>query len=575
MRSACNRYMLVTSFPDGEVVNSLLKRIASLRDASLATTSRELLARGPALDGMPSRLDEFHERIGYMFGKRETLELRHTLLHYTLHGLPPEHHAKQSERLRTTCKGPIRLARLPVLLAPSEGEFLSCPECDEEALDKFGFTYVHRRSVAPLVNVCSTHFCLLRPSVRQGLLFDGFCRQTPSASQMRTAIEFAVRSTSCVDDPDLDSDYSKAGVKRELRRSHWLGENDRFRRQELVLNFQRFFEGRFHDLRLEILVSTADYIEAALRAIIRKDRAAHTVWCILLKWFAQQCECSKPPTYARKNGAPLPLTEDRVRTALFIHRTASSAAQALGTSTHQLTLLCRTAGITVDSRPSRLDDALLKVIQVQLASGWRPEAVARHADVSMTSVYRVLAAMPAIDLPRRRAAAQAAAEAKQQWLSHLEANSGVTVSALRGALPATYAMLYRNAREWLEEHKPVKQTHRGARRRGRPAIALRALHAAIDSAVVNLQPSNGPPVRRSCYRIREVVGVSHYALQSSAERRALDEATETRDEYVGARVNWALKKGYVGRREGWRLARIVTLRPATLKQWCREQKNKH
>jgi transposase len=523
---------------------------------------------------MPSRLDEFHTRIGYMFGKRETLELRHTLLHYTLHGLPPEHHAKQRERLRTTCKGPIRLARLPVLLAPSEGEFLSCPECDEEALDNFGFTYVHRRSVAPLVNVCSTHFCLLRPSVRQGLLFDGFCRQTPSTSQMRAAVEFAVRSTSCVDDSDVDSDYSKAGVKRELRRSDWLGENDRFRLRELVKDFQRFFEGRFHDLRLEVLVSTADYIEAAIRALVREDRAAHTVWCILLKWFAQQCECSKPTTYARKSRAPVPLTEDRVRVALSVHRIASSAAQALGTSTHQLTLFCRTAGIPVDSRPSRLDDVLLDVIQVQLASGLHPQAVARYTGVSLTSVYRVLAATPATELPQRRAAAQATAEAKQQWLSQLEANSTVTLSALRGALPATYATLYRNAREWLQEHKPVKQTHRGARGRGRPAIALRALHAAIDSAVVNLQPSNGPPVRRSCYRIREVVGVSHYALQSSAERRALDDATETRDEHVAARVNWALTRGYVGRRDGWRLARAVTLRPATLMRWHREQKDK-
>lgn len=403
MHNPVDTSLLVTSFPDGEVVNSFLGRLATLgNDVSLATVSRELLARGLGLDGMPSRLDEFHSRIGYLLGERADLENRHTLLHYMLHGLPAERHALQRERLCTTCKGPIRLARLPVLLAPSEGEFLACPECDEEALDEFGFTYVHRRSVAPLVDVCSAHFCRLRSSTGQGLLFDESCRQTPSVGQMRAAVEFAVRSTSCVEDSDVDSDYSKAGVIRALQRSHWLTENGRFRLQELMTTFQSFFCGRFHDMRLQILVSTADYLEPALHALVRDERAVHTVWCILMTWFAHECECSKPARPKVLRRAVTELTPDRVRAALCENRTVSAAAESLGTSTHQLTLYCRCAAIAVDSRPSRLDDALLATIRQQLTSGRRPQEVARNACVSLTSAYRVLAAMPEIPPPRKR-----------------------------------------------------------------------------------------------------------------------------------------------------------------------------
>lgn len=151
--------ILVTPFPDGETVNSLLSRLADFRnDCSLTAMSRQLLARGEGLDDMPSRLDNFYTRIGHLFGDRKLLEARHTLLQYWLLGLPPEKHATQRARLWSQCSGPIRLARLPVMLAPSEGRHLVCPECAEEALDQYGFAFVHRRNVAPFVRTLPAPF---------------------------------------------------------------------------------------------------------------------------------------------------------------------------------------------------------------------------------------------------------------------------------------------------------------------------------------------------------------------------------------------------------------------------------
>ena len=59
MSEAPYSQVLITSFPDGETVNSFLRRGASFAgDSSLRRISRQLLARGLGLDGMPSRLDE-------------------------------------------------------------------------------------------------------------------------------------------------------------------------------------------------------------------------------------------------------------------------------------------------------------------------------------------------------------------------------------------------------------------------------------------------------------------------------------------------------------------------------------
>ncbi|MBO7811051.1 TniQ family protein [Burkholderia pseudomallei] len=285
---------LVTPFPDGETVNSLLSRLADFRnDCSLRTMSQQLLARGAGLDDMPSRLNNFYTHIGHLFGDRRLLEERHTLLQYGLLGLPPEKHAMQRARLWSQCSGPIRLARLPVMFAPSDGLLLVCPECAEEALDQYGFAFVHRRNVAPFVHTCPLHFCEMRSTAGQASLFDVLCRLHSSRRQFRDTVEFAVRSTSCVEDSNSTSRYSKAAVIATLRQSQWLNENDRVRVTEFIRTFVSFFRNRFDDRRLEALVSGHEYVAAALRALMRNDRALHTVWCILFAWFAEYCECHR------------------------------------------------------------------------------------------------------------------------------------------------------------------------------------------------------------------------------------------------------------------------------------------
>lgn len=560
--------VLVTSFPDGETVNSFLRRGANFAgDSSLRRISRQLLARGLGLDGMPSRLDEFQARIGYLFGDRDALEAKHTLLAYELLGVPPDRHEVQKARVRMRCAGPIRSSRLPVLLAPSEGAFLVCPECEEEALDRYGFSITHRRDVAPFVLACPYHFCWLRSSAQRQLLFDAQCRRALTTQQLPNAIHFAMHSVACVEGDEMFSAYRKAGVIDALRTGHWLTECNRFRLSELIKTFQSFFRGRFDDCRLDTLVSTPDYVEAALRSLIREERSIHAVWCILLTWFTQNCECRRPSNFTRMHREVKVLSDDRVRAALSLHDTVVSAANELGTNAHQLTIFCRCAGIPIDARPSKLDNMTLTAIRQHIGAGTHPRDIARITQMSTSSIYRVLAAMPQFESHYRRLVRHSTEEAKQLWLMHRDEHPEATQTELRRSAPATFAALFRNAPEWLKrEHPRAAPAHSRVCVR-RSAVVVSALTRAAEIAEVRLRSLDVPPRRRSAYRLRELLGINEYALRSSITRSTLRTSFQTRDDYIAARVDWVMSRGSHVRLDHWRTARAAMLRLTTLRTW--------
>lgn len=566
--------ILVTSFPDGETVNSFLRRGANFAgDSSLRRISRQLLARGLGLDGMPSRLDEFQARIGYLFGDRDALEAKHTLLDYELLGVPPDRYKAQKARLRMRCTGPIRSSRLPVLLAPSEGVFPVCPECEEDALDRFGYSFTHRRDVAPFVAACPVHSCWLKSTAHHEPLFDAQCRGARTTEQLRVAVQFAIQSAACVEAAGMASAYTKAGVVESLRQSRWMTETERYRLTELMATFNLFFRDRFDDCRLDALVTTPEFVNAALRALTRDDRALHTVWCILLSWFAQHCECRLPRAFTRRKREAKFLAEDSVKAALAAHATVKSAATSLGTSAHRLTIFCRCAGIPVDARPSKLDDTTLATIRCHLAHGTRPQEVARVTHMSPSSIYRVLAAMPLVDSHYRRHVKRSTDDAKRVWVLHCEQHPEATLTQLRHTAPATFAVLRRNAPEWLGSQKPRATAWPTRLRLRRSPVALSTLVHAADIAETHLASADGPPVRRSSYRLRELLGINEYALKSSVSRSVLLRFSQTRDDYVAARMDWLARHGARPRFDDWRTARAAKLRQTTLRGWRARRKD--
>ncbi|WP_373453015.1 MULTISPECIES: TniQ family protein [Burkholderia] len=491
--------VLVTPFPDGETVNSLLSRLADFRnDCSLRAMSRQLLARGAGLDDMPSRLDTFYTRIGHLFGDRKVLEERHTLLQYGLLGLPPEKHAMQRARLWSQCSGPIRLARLPVMLAPSNGPRLMCPECAEEALEQYGFTFAHRRNAAPFVHTCPLHFCEMRPTAGQELLLDELCRLHSTRRQFRDTVEFAIRSTLCVENSNSISRYSKAAVISSLRQSQWLNENGRVRITELVETFISFFRNRFDDRRLEALVSSDGHVGVALRALMRDDHALHTVWCILFAWFAEYCECRRTQSVLAPEPDGKPRTE----------------------------------------QPDTIPDALS-------SPGLHRRSVSRDV-CACEPAYRKgpLLSIPPTPYPP----------------------TPERLMKLRRDIPAR-----------SNYRKPqLKSGHMAPRQRRSEELLTVLCHAAIRAAD-HLDSRACPPTRRSRYRLRSMLGISEYALNSLLPASVLEAFTQTRDEYISQRIRWAADHGAPANSQEWYVARVARLRQETLKNWThgrrkREQK---
>ena len=565
-------HLLVTAFPDGETINSFLRRHANLAgDSHLKTISQQLLARGLGLDGMPSRLDEFQTRIGYLFGDRNSLETLHTLLHYELLGVPPTHLDRLKARLRAPCLGPIRASRLPVLLAPSEGSGAFCPECAEDALDQYGFPFTHRRDIAPFVAACPVHFCWLQSAAGGRHMFDEQCSRTPSALNFRSAIQYALHSAACVEGDGASSGYERASVIDALRQACWLTDGDRLRLSELLQAFHAFYRSRFHDCRLDALVSTHSYVEAALRALMRDDRAVHAMWCILLKWFTRHCECSRPRAVTRKRRHVEAFSAEKVKTVLSLHGSTALAAHELKTSTHQLTIFCRCAGIPTDARPSKLNEQTLNGIRQRLASGMPPSEVALATGISTSTVYRVQAATLSVDAYRQQLVKRSTEEAKRKWVAHSNEHPRATITQLRQQAPATYAVLHRNAPEWLRSRRYLTAARFTRGPAPRSDVALFALAGAVNAACAHLDSQGGPPVRRSGYRLRELLGISEYAMKSSIDSRSLRMFSQTYDEHVAVRVRWALRVEPTSLVADWRLARVARLRQTTLKNWKARQ----
>ncbi|WP_407642550.1 TnsD family Tn7-like transposition protein [Caballeronia arvi] len=516
---------------------------------------------------MPSSLRAFHSSIGHLYCSVETLLGRHTHFDYYCRGLPQNRLGEQRARLLGKLPGPVRLCRLPVLFTPSEGEYLICADCRRAAADRYPFEYVHRNHVAPFVTVCALHGGPLESPSRQGLLFDQLCRSSPTRHQLLYAIEFAGRTADCVDDGLFGVSYQKDNVVNALTEAGWIAECGRIHLIRLIEEFQLFFASSFSDERLSMLLSSHGNVESALRALTRPDRALHPVWCILFAWFAQECSHWQR-TATNRTRRPTAFPEDRIiRELLEKHGSLTRVAREVGVDPHRLSLRCRVAAISVVTRARRVDESQLQTMRSLLREGGRPDDVAQTMRVSVSTVYRVLAASPDLQSPRSRAVNNRVVVAKRHWLSLCRRAPNAGVTNLRAKAPAAYAQLRRNAPSWLSTHSPRAQ--RTARRSGAkaPVELTRTLSLAAGLAATDCSRVDRPPLRRSRYRLQQKLGISEYALASTEVAAMSTSSLESRDQAIANRVDWAGRRLAAGLASPpWRLGKVANLRSATVER---------
>ncbi|CAJ0783811.1 TnsD family Tn7-like transposition protein [Ralstonia chuxiongensis] len=556
---------LLPPFPIGETVNSYLRRLAGYHSIpSLEQASQRLLARKPGLDAMPSGLSTFHDQIGLWHGSLDALVRDHTTYDFVCCGLPASRHAEQYERVVHKLKGPVRLCRLPVMFGYNDGASLVCPACCEEQLDTFGFTYCDRTSCVPGVVACAKHGCLLRPTDGQPFLFDAHCCSTPTLYQLDCSIQYAARVAGCLASTDRQSEHRKAAVMARLASSGWVTHSGRIRLSPLISTFSAFYGGAFSDTRLSTLVTTSASVELAVRALFRADRAVDPVWCVLFRWFAEQCaypvQC-EDKRCRKATGLPSP---ERLAELLQSKGSMRAVGQVLSLSVTTVSVACKRYGIEARWRPKRIDAALQSAIKEGLIDGDSPADVASRCGVSLSTVYRILAATPGVCSKAARERHVRTEEAKEAWLRACESSSRRSAHAQRKQNPSAWARLYRNAPEWLREHSFRESARHGAPRATTRSALDATLFKAICSARSMCARRGTLPVHASWYRLRALTGVSEYALRSRTALWPDSLAGESRKAFVRRRIAWAQKNMARLPLRTWAMARLASVRVTTV-----------
>ncbi|MGA3960484.1 TnsD family Tn7-like transposition protein [Ralstonia nicotianae] len=386
----------------------------------------------------------------------------------------------------------------------------------------------------------------------------------PTSCQLDCAVQYAARVASCLESSDRQSEHKKPEVMARLTSSGWADHSGRLRLSALVSAFSAFYSGEFFDARLNALVATSSSVELAVRSLFREDRAVDPVWCVLFRWFAEQCEC---PVQRKEKGCRKAVchpSPQRLAELLQSEGSLRAVGQLLGLSVTTVSVACKRCGIEAQWRPKRINVALQAAIKAGLIDGESPADVASRCRVSLSTVYRILAATPHVHSKAERACCARTEEAKAAWRRARESYPSLSGNALRKRIPSVWACLYRNAPEWLRAHSLRGSGRHGARRARTPSSLDASLFKAVCSARAMCARRGTLPVHICWYRLRALTGVSEYALRSRTASWSSPLTGEGRDAFVRRRIAWAEKNAARLPLKTWAMARLANLRVTTV-----------
>ncbi|WP_162259175.1 TnsD family Tn7-like transposition protein [Duganella sp. Root198D2] len=541
-----NNLLVAPQFPDGEIVNAFLIRMSSYSGSqSFAMACRQLLHRKPGLDGMPSFLGRFHEEVGHVYGDIDTIIDKHTEYNFFCCGLPRSRFEAQRARLIQMHRGPVRLARLPLLYSESEARFFQCAECAEQQEKEFGFTFIHRRTGAPFVNVCPHHGLEIQCKSSRLLLFDRHCKSTLSNYQRIMTMELGKRIEDCMEKPVTESGYHKDDLLLLLKGADWIGSDERFHLREFVDAFTKFFAGAFADERLSLMCLSKKHVESAIRSLTRVEKALHPEWCVLFRWFAEvqprstpscggSAALGAPHPKKRAHSTTVPLRAE-IEAAMARHRTLRATAKTMGLSVPLLSTYCKRYGVKVSWRPKKITAQISSEIVDALRAGMHPNEAAEEFNISPSSAYRLLveSGMP---LPTVEAKTLRTEEDKTKWRLLVLEHPNASRNALRRLQPNLWMRLNRNAEDWLEENLPAPLPA-GCGVRARPSVQLSSkLNLALADATKACSAADHIRMHMSRYRLQDLTGVTLYALKRCEETGSVERREESREAFVDGRL---------------------------------------
>ncbi|WBY03590.1 TnsD family Tn7-like transposition protein [Ramlibacter tataouinensis] len=496
----------------------------------------------------------------------------HTVARYFCATLPPKRRDQFERRLAQVQSGPHR----PLLPLAADEWFrpcaVVCPSCAQDSLRSNGFVCVQCAWLLPYLTRCPLHGQLLRHC-------PGWSARDPGGSlvpahlrgRRQAAIELARMSVALLQ-PGVSSLLEP--LIELLRERGFLTAGGQLRRSRLTELMQRRWEDHFEHPQLAKLFADPNRIAKALAPVAASRGTLHPLMGLLLLQALRELPKRPPAAPADTVGRGRRERLEQLRVHLERGGTPTQAARAAGVSVTTAVTQALALGKPVRLRPKTVLPAVRERVRGLLEQGLPIAQIARTAQVSLCSVYRILRGDAMLQWRRKMALQDAQLQRRRAaWLAAMAQCPQLTCTQLRRRHPATYAYLYRHDRAWLSQ-----STRKGAAADAaviRPVSApMRTPEGAdelLAARIVALGCPAGPSARPHVTAAALMVGVGRPGLRlrpdatpQAAAAAAL--AIESRPQYLLRRLvagaataragGWALKP--------WRVERLSGVRSSSL-----------
>lgn len=488
----------ISSWLDDETLFSLCSRIHRVSGNVFASvTCQQLFQHRTAgsQHDFPARIDRFVERSKGAYGQSNEIIAR-TLLPYFLPWKSETLAAQAMARVRHTNAGPLKF-----LLGISTSRFRAhlplkaCDGCISDDKNRNGVAYWHLTHQYPGVWICPRHHEPLREAnvkatgVGRFLWFlpsDELLNPAPTldSSAQQALLRFALltlESVKALQERHIDSQrLAIAYASRLTAHKKEIGW-DRPTNRTVGMHYSNSVAPLRQVAELSALAANAEQGRDQLARIQRSlNTSTHPLRHLsLIQWLyvdwadfwqhysstkASQPLCTDhPPSKPPPESSP---GRSLKRQAFFDQlkqrsTSISAAARAVGISTNTAMAWATEAGIAVKQRPKLVHGSVREQVIQKLRTGENKQSVADTLGLSIQSITRVLQTEIGLRTAWREALNKRhRLDCRGKWTTAMKQNPNASKKTLRLIEPATFAWLYRNDLEWLNEKQLALRTIR-------------------------------------------------------------------------------------------------------------------
>lgn len=472
--------------PD-ELLSSYLARLGLLNGLGRTSYYRDFCGTKsglPVLD-LPTNLALLQERLSCSspFGSIDALVEHATLFPYHRPFLAMGRAKLAEEIIRHRAGHGLKalLGRLANRFGANP-ELRYCPECICSDTISHGSSYWHRSHQLPGVTACFEHkLGLVTPAIplevrrRTKPLLPPIQQAEPGLASTGLQAYFAKLSAELLHAQRAAApEKERVSLYRAEVIAKGLVRNGRIDYRDLQAALRAHYCDFACFVHRDRLLASARTPLAWVRPLIeRHQRSSHPICHLLLigflfgtlenffKRFEAGARTHDESASTRERPCKMPISM-----LLDSTKSCRAVAKALDLSVTTVALRRRAAGISISERYKRLTPGLIAQIIIHIRQGKTPTEIAEECSVSLSTVYRQrkLHADEAKEFVTR-SLDQLKERHREDWLKAVSSHRYLGPKAVRQQVPAVYAWLYRNDRDWLlnscaELHirRPVRQT---------------------------------------------------------------------------------------------------------------------